>query len=304
MQRCAREIWGEIFRQIDGSRKQKNKSLKAMCLAFKAVAPYAQAELFTDVTISSAAAAERLLQLSLLKPTLLQRTNLLRLDLSPRSSLWEWLLRPPALNLLPHFASTTCLELAQRFTGEPAPMDSLNKVFHHFNCVKHLHLVLCYEYRDFHDIATLLCCFQSTLERLDYAVMALGEDFEEPISEDVPAVLSADTLSNYAHSGIFPHLTYLAIEDWISPQFVEWVIRSSAANQVRTLALRPVYESDLKLVAVILKHGCERIERLELCMVSDGWDPYLEDFFTSASNLTNLTLCPELIIRIRPVDPP
>jgi hypothetical protein len=75
MQRCAPEIWGEIFRQIDGSRKQKNESLKAMCLAFKAVAPYAQAELFTDVTISSAAAAERLLQLSLLKPTLLQRNQ-------------------------------------------------------------------------------------------------------------------------------------------------------------------------------------------------------------------------------------
>jgi hypothetical protein len=167
MQRCAPEIWCEILRQISGCKSKRDHSLKAMSLVFKALAPYAQAELFRTVNLDSVANAQRLLEVARSNSRLLRNIKSIKLTLSyiyedPSDLLWTWIAGPDALELLPYFGAVVLLELNQVSQAGAPHVEDIERILVHFKSVKHLRLDGYYVYNGFQDSLLPFCaCFDS-----------------------------------------------------------------------------------------------------------------------------------------------
>jgi hypothetical protein len=273
MERCAPEVWVEILRRIGGSKAARNRSLKAASLVFKALAPYAQAELFRCINIKNVSDAERLLA-TFTSNRALQRCILeLKLDLaSPRDKdpLYQWLLLEPNSGVLASFTRVTFLEIQSL---NPAPdVQTIISIFSHFKAVKHLQFGGLFEYNDFKQVAALFTCLGATLQHLDIRAGITFEDYEASEIDDIPSKLSAETLSHYTPQDALPHLESLKFYAGIGPEIIEWLFRSGVVDRIRTFELDPEISQDLEYTALILSRGCRRLECLILHMISEGWE--------------------------------
>jgi hypothetical protein len=279
MQRCAPEIWCEILRQINRSKSKRDHSLKAMSLVFKALAPYAQAELFRTVNVDSVANAQRLLEVARSNSRLLRNIKSIKLTLSciyedPSDLLWIWLAGPDALELLPYFGAVVLLELNQGSRNGAPHAEDIERIFQHFKSVKHLRLNGYYVYNDFREIAALLCMFRSTLRHLDVDIgpeepYFLGAELNSV--NGITNVLNARALADYTPLDALPHLEFISLMGTIPPELVEWLLRSGAADCIYTLEVDPETSTDLAFAGVLLARGCKQLDSLVLCMMSGGW---------------------------------
>jgi hypothetical protein len=262
-----------------------------MSLVFKALAPYAQAELFRTVSLDSVAHAGRMLELARLNSRLLRNIKNIKLRLSaayedPSDFLWMWLAGPEALELLPCFGAVVLLELNQvSQTGAPH-VEDIERILVHFKSVKHLRLDGYYVYNGFREIAALLCMFRFTLHRLDVDIRPGEQDSHGAALNSlnsIPNVLSARALANHTPSDALPHLEFISLMGHIPAELVEWLLRSGAADRIHTLEIDPDTSTDLAFAEVLLARGCKQLDSLVLCMMSGGW--FDEDSSTSRLSL-------------------
>jgi hypothetical protein len=278
-QRCAPEVWIEIIRHIGGFRAARARSLKATSLVFKALTPYAQAELFRFVSIVDISDAEHLLEAFKSNYALQRciREVMLRLaSYRDEVPLYKWLLLEPAgVGVLASFTQVTFLELVMESRAHMVPdVDTITRIFSHFKSVIHLRFE--FDWTDFKQVATVFSCLRSTLRHLDIsiAVIPQDEDSEPSHIDDVPSVLSAETLSHYTPQDALPHLESLWFRSGIGSELTEWVFRSTIINRIRTLKVIPELLQDVKYAALLLSRGCKRPECLVLDMISGGWEGF------------------------------
>jgi hypothetical protein len=273
MERCAPEVWVEILRRIGGSKAARNRSLKAASLAFKALTPYAQVELFRCISIKTVSDAERLLATFTSNRALQRCIVELKLELAfPRDKdpLYQWLLLEPNSGVLASFTRVTRLEIES--LGPAPDVQTIISIFSHFKAVKHLRVGDLFEYNDFKQVAALFSCLGATLQHLDINMGIAFEDYEASEIDDIPSKLSAETLSRYTPQDALPHLESLKFYAGMRPEFIEWFFRSGVVDRIRTFELDPEISQDLEYTALLLSRGCRRLECLTIHMISEGWE--------------------------------
>jgi hypothetical protein len=267
MDRCPPEVWVEILRHIGGFRSARARTLKATSLVFKALTPYAQAELFRSINIGTVSDAEHLLEAFTSNHALQRCIRQVTLHLAfyrNEVPLHKWLLLEPGMGVLASFTRVTFLELwsASRTTSA-LDIQTIVRVFSHFKAVKYLRLG--FPYTDFKQVTALFSCLGSTLRHLNI-IMGIGKaHYKLSDTSDVPSVLSAETL---------PHLESLQLGENTSGGLTEWFFRSGVINRIRTLKVIPELLQDVKYAALLLSRGCKRLECLVLDMISGGWEGF------------------------------
>jgi hypothetical protein len=275
MERCAPEVWVEILRHIGGSQAARARSLKATSLAFKALTPYAQAELFRSVNIETVSDAKRLLEAYTSNHALKPCIREVKLHLASYSReklpLYKWLVLEPGTGVLASFTRVTFLDLWSTTRSRlDIDVQTTVRIFSHFKTVRYLQLGL--EHPNFKQVATLFSCLGSTLRHLVIVLGLTDMDYAGWETSGIPSVLSAETLSHYTPQDALPHLESLQFREGIGPELTEWFFRSGVINRIRSLKVNPELFQDVEYTALLLSRGCRRLECLVLDMASIGWE--------------------------------
>jgi hypothetical protein len=273
MERCAPEVWVEILRHIGGSKDTRARILKATSLVFKALTPYAQAELFRFVSIKMVSDAEHLLEAFTSDHVLQQCIRELELRLASyrdKVPLYNWLLPEPGTAVLASFTRVTFLELwGASHASSALDIQTIFCISSQFKAVKYLRLG--FSYTDFKQVAALFSCLGSTLRHLNIIIGIRKMNYEVFDPSDVPSVLSAEALSHYAPQDALPHLDSLQLGESIGAEFAEWFFHSGVINRIRTLKVIPELLQDVEYAALLLSRGYRRLECLVLDMTGEGW---------------------------------
>jgi hypothetical protein len=185
--------------------------------------------------------------------------------------LYNWLLLEPGTGVLASFTQVTVLQLwGTSYASSALDFQTIFRIFSHFKAVEYLRLG--FDYTDFKQVVALFSCLGSTLRHLDIIVGIRRTNYEVFDTNDVPSVLSTETLSRYTPQDALPHLESLQLGESIGAEFAGWFFHSGVINRIRTLKVIPELLQDVEYAALLLSRGCRRLECLVLYMNCEGWE--------------------------------